>query len=108
MDGIWYATTPSHHDNQRLLISLSQKECTEIAVKRRIQRLKEQVSKNSSGAPGDGDGTTSSVPTTPEKRKRGGKGTPKAKNGESKKSPTKKAKVSEEGVDESSDVAEGL
>ena len=90
-----------------LLISLSQQECTEIAVKRRIQRLKEQVSKNS-GVPGDGDGDTSSVPATPEKRKRDSKGTPKAKNGEGKKSPTKKTKVSEEGVDESSDVAEGV
>ena len=69
--------------------------------------MKEQVTKNSSGVPVGDDGTTSSVPATPEKRKRDSKGTPKAKKGEGKGSPTKKAKGSEAGVDESSDVAEG-
>lgn len=69
--------------------------------------MKEQVTKNSSGVSGGDDGTTSSVLATPEKRKSGSKGTPKAKKGEGKESPTKKAKGSEAGVDESSDVAEG-
>ena len=86
---------------------MSKRECTEIAVKRRIQRLKEQVTKNSSAAAGGDDGTTSSVPATPEKRKRGIKGAPKAKKGEGKGSPTKKAKGAEAGVDESFDTADG-
>ena len=86
---------------------MSKQECTEIAVKRHIQRLKEQVTKNSSAVAGGDDGTTSSVPTMPEKRKRGSKGAPKTQKDEGKGSPTKKAKGSRAGVDESSDTADG-
>lgn len=75
-------------------------ECTEIAVKRRIQRLREQVhgmfdggsaASLSMGA-GEGEGS-SSAPATPEKRKRGRAATvPGAKA----KSPAKKAKAEAE------------
>lgn len=85
---------------------MPKQECTEIAVKRRTQRLKEQVAKNSSAVAGGDDGTTSSVPATPEKCKRGSKGAPKTQKGEGKGSPTKKAKGSGAGVDEPSDTAD--
>lgn len=78
-----------------ICIYLIAAECTDVAVKIRIQRLKKKVNEsnpvNPGGASGEGDGVgegSGSAPVTPQKR---GKGV--------KKGPSKKVKGEEGGVE---------